>query len=271
MRSILVHAMNDAGFNSRLQVGLDFCRLFDAHLTILQTITYDLVVPTDPFGVSAVEVSQASLKLASDFRERIESKLKQEDVRWDWHTEAGYEMQCLIRHAALNDLVLVGGAPDGSEARRSFSLAGTLAIHCRAPIMAVPHTAEGFFADKAATLCWNGSMEAARAMRAAVPLLARASAVHIVSVGDPAEEGDEKLPALAAADYLERHDIDCEVVQLPVGKEPVHATLRKAAEAREAGFMVMGAYGQPRIVETLFGGVTRSVLAEPPMPVLMAH
>ncbi|WP_120076692.1 universal stress protein [Aurantiacibacter odishensis] len=271
MRSILVHAMNDAGFDARLQVGLDLCRRFNGHLTVLQTITFDLVVPTDPFGVSAVEVSQASMKLAEEFREKIEGKLKQEDVRWDWHVEAGYQVQCLIRHAALNDLVLVGGAPDGSEGRRSFSIAGTLAIHCRTPIMAVPHTANGFPADTAAALCWNGSMEAARAMRAAVPLLASASAVHILCVGDPAEEGDEKLPAISAADYLERHDIDCEIVQLPLGKEPVHETLRKAAEAREAGFMVMGAYGQPRIVETLFGGVTRNVLAEPPMPVLMAH
>ena len=45
MRSILVHAMNDAGFDARLQVGLDLCRRFNAHLTVLQTITYDLVVP----------------------------------------------------------------------------------------------------------------------------------------------------------------------------------------------------------------------------------
>jgi len=271
MRSILVHAMDDGNFDARLQVALDLCRRCDAHLTVMQTITYDLVVPTDPFGVSAVECSEASLRQAEEFRARIESHLKQEDVRWDWHVEAGYEGQSLMRHAALNDLAILGGTPNGGDARRASSLAGMLAIHCRTPIMVVPADARGFPTDAAAALCWNGSMEAARAMRAAVPLLAGASNVFILCVGDPAEEGDEKLPAMSAADYLERHGVDCEIVQLPLGGEPVHEVLHKAAAARQAGFMVMGAYGQPRIIETLFGGVTRSVLAEPPMPVLMAH
>jgi len=90
-------------------------------------------------------------------------------------------------------------------------------------------------------------------------------------VGDASDDSDDKLPAISAADYLERHGIDCEIVNLPLTSEPIHETLRKAAQVRKAGFMVMGAYGQPRIIETLFGGVTRNVLAAPPMPVLMAH
>lgn len=271
MRSILVHAMDDGNFEARLQAGLDIARRFDSHLTVIQTITYDLVMPTDPFGISAVEVSDVVLELAEACRNKVEARLKQEDVRWDWHVEAGYEGDSLVRHAALNDLAIVGGTPAGADGRRASSLAGMLAIHCRTPILVVPEIARGFQAGSAVAVCWNGSMEAARAMRAAVPLMTGASAVHILCVGDAKEDGDEELPATAGAAYLERHGVDCEIVQLPEGDRPVHETLRKAAEARNAGFMVMGAYGQPRIIETLFGGVTRSVLGEPPMPVLLAH
>lgn len=271
MRSILVHAARDGGFDARLQAGLDLARRFDGHLTVVQTVAYDVVVPTDPFGVSAVDCSEAMLKQAEEFRGGVESRLAQEDVRWDWQVEAGVEGKTLVRHAALNDVAVVGGAPEGADGRREMSLAGMLALHCRTPVLVMPQGARGLPSGQAAALCWNGSMEAARAMRAAVPMLARASAVHVLCVGDPAEEGDEELPAISAASYLERHGIDCEITQLPLGQEPVHETLRKAAEAREAGMMVMGAYGQPRILETLFGGVTRSVLAQPPMPVLMAH
>lgn len=271
MRSILVHAANDGSFDARLQAGLDLARQLDAHLTVMQTVAYDVVVPTDPFGVSAVDCSEAMLEQAAQFRSKVEDHLKQEDVRWDWHVEAGYEARNLVRHAALNDLAIVGGTPAATDGRRASSLAGMLALHCRTPILVVPQGSLGFPRGEAAVVCWNGSMEAARAMRAAVPVLAGASEVHILCVGDPSEEGDEELPAMSAATYLERHGIDCEIVNLPLGKDPVPETLRKAAAARGAGFMVMGAYGQPRIIETLFGGVTRSVLAEPPMPVLMAH
>jgi nucleotide-binding universal stress UspA family protein len=271
MRSLLVHTHDDDCFEARLQVALDLARKFDAHLTLMQTIAYDVVVPTDPFGVSAVDVSQANVELAQEFRSRIEARLKQEDVRWDWAVEAGYDGTSMTRHAALNDLALVAGTLAGSDSRKPSPLAGMLAIHCRSPIMVVPKASRGIDTGKAAVVCWNGSLEAARAMRAAVPLLTAASRVHILSVGDPEDIGDEALPAIAGATYLERHGVDCEVVQLPSGSDPVHEVLHKAAQARDAGLMVMGAYGQPRFIETLFGGVTRSVLAEPPMPVLMAH
>ncbi len=271
MRSLLVHTHDDDCFEARLQVALDMARKFDAHLTLMQTIAYDVVVPTDPFGVSAVDVSAANLELAKEFRAKVEQRLKQEDARWDWTVETGYDGTSMTRHAALNDLALVSGTVAGSDSRRPSPLAGMLAIHCRSPIMVVPKASRGIDAGKPAVVCWNGSLEAARAMRAAVPLLQASGTVHVVSVGDPSDEDDDKLPAIAGASYLERHGVDCEVVELPDGSEPVHEVLRKAAEAREAGLMVMGAYGQPRFIETLFGGVTRSVLAEPPMPVLMAH
>ncbi len=260
MRSILVHAGADGGFEARLQAGLDLARRFDAHLTVLQTIVHDLVIPTDPFGVTAVDCSPEMREQVEAFRDKVEAELEREDVRWDWQVAAGNEGQGLARQVALNDLAIVGG-----------SVAGSLAIHCRAPVLVMPDSARGFTADGPAAVCWNGSIEAARALRCAVPLLAGASAVHVLCVGDPLSESEDKLPAIAAADYLARHDIACEIVELPRGSEPVHETLSHAARGRKASFMVMGAYGQPRIIETLFGGVTKGVLASPAMPVLMAH
>jgi nucleotide-binding universal stress UspA family protein len=40
---------------------------------------------------------------------------------------------------------------------------------------------------------------------------------------------------------------------------------------RECGLMVMGAYGHSRLAELLLGGVTRKMLTEPQMPILLAH
>jgi nucleotide-binding universal stress UspA family protein len=38
-----------------------------------------------------------------------------------------------------------------------------------------------------------------------------------------------------------------------------------------AGLLVMGAYGRPRLSELVLGGVTRHVLAASPVPVMLSH
>lgn len=271
MRSLLVHAADDGTFEARMQVGLDLARRFDAHLTFLQTIAYDVVIPTDPFIVVGNDVSTLTKEHAAEFRTEITGRLANEDVRWDWQEESGFDGSAMIKHASLNDLALVGARVGEGKGSMASPLAGLMAIHCRAPVFVVPGEWRGFDADAPAMVCWNGSEQAARALRAAVPLLRCADAVHMVSVGDKVQIDAHELPAEAAVAYLDRHGIDCQQVDLPRGSDSVEDVLMSAARAREAGMMVMGAYGQPRLFETLFGGTTRTMLADPPMPVLMAH
>lgn len=61
------------------------------------------------------------------------------------------------------------------------------------------------------------------------------------------------------------------MLELPRGDAPIAETLFLAAEMRECALMVMGAYGHSRLAEMLLGGVTRKVLADPKMPILLAH
>jgi nucleotide-binding universal stress UspA family protein len=89
-----------------------------------------------------------------------------------------------------------------------------------------------------------------------------------------AEEKDKPrfdFPALGGAEYLSRHGITCEVVEVPRGAAGIAETLFSAAQMRECGLMVMGAYGHSRLAELLLGGVTRKMLTEPQMPILLAH
>jgi nucleotide-binding universal stress UspA family protein len=46
--------------------------------------------------------------------------------------------------------------------------------------------------------------------------------------------------------------------------------LRHVAD-RNADLLVMGAYGHSRLREAIFGGATREMLTDCPVPVLMAH
>ena len=48
-------------------------------------------------------------------------------------------------------------------------------------------------------------------------------------------------------------------------------TIFSAAQIRECGMVVMGAYGHSRLSEMLLGGVTRHSLTDPQMPIFLAH
>ena len=92
-----------------------------------------------------------------------------------------------------------------------------------------------------------------------------------VAVAEPADKPRFDLPAVEGAQYLSRHGITCEMVEVPRGEAKIADTLFSAAQMRECGFMVMGAYGHSRLAEMLLGGVTRQMLGEPQMPILLAH
>jgi len=270
MRSLLLHVDSGADFTARLQVALDLCRSFDAHVTLLQTVVPDIAPQVDMNGVILPALGSEIRREAEELRERIEARLANEDVRWDWVVEWGLASNYLLRHAALTDLAIVGAHDPGSLTRGPSPIAGMLAVHCKAPIMVVPDKVSSIDIGGPAMVCWNGSIEASRALRAATPLLGKASAVHLVTVSAK-EEDTFDLPATAGARYLERHGVNCEMVEIPCADDAIGETLRDAARAREAAWLVMGAYGTPRLIETLFGGVTREMLREPEWPTLLAH
>jgi len=117
-------------------------------------------------------------------------------------------------------------------------------------------------------IAWDGSIPAARAVRAALPLLRRAEGIDIVSWS--AAPMHAPLSRLALADWLKRHGVDSRTQQRGPSAH-VGAALVATAKELASDLIVMGCYGHPPLRERVFGGATRSVLASLPVPVLMAH
>lgn len=271
MRSILLHAHRDPGFEARFQAALDVARQVDGHLTCLQAVNWDIALPGDIYATMAAELVPVATEEARAFRAEIEARLEKEDVRWDWVDEAGMADSRLLEYAALSDLVVLG-AESPREGRKGPSpLVGTMAVHGRAPLLVVPKKTRAFSVEAPALVAWNASAESSRALRAAVPLLARSSKVWLAHVTPPEVEDNSDLPPINGAEYLSRHGIDCELLELPPMHDGVAATLETAALSRDCGYIVMGAYGHPRMLEVLFGGVTRKSLTNPSLPLVIAH
>jgi len=78
-------------------------------------------------------------------------------------------------------------------------------------------------------------------------------------------------PGADIARHMARHGAQVEVRRLSSGGEDVGRLLLSQAAAFRADLLVMGAYGQSRLSEWMFGGVTRTVLREAGLPVLMSR
>ena len=103
-------------------------------------------------------------------------------------------------------------------------------------------------------------------------MLTGADDVRLVLV-DPVQgedyHGDE--PGADAAAYLARHGVKVTIDRLPRMNQSVSEVLRQHAVDTSAELLVMGAYGHSRLRERLFGGVTKSMISEPPLPLLLAR
>jgi len=269
MRSILLHIDDDDCLDAKLQVALDLARSFGGHLECLQAVPYEIGVPGDLYGTMAAQILPELRHAAAGLRQRIEPRLAAEDVAWNWLQEDGPAAEKLIGRSGLSDVIIVGCCDPVS--RSSSALPGEIAIRGRTPILLVPHEARSFDSNKPALVAWDGSPEACRALRAAVPLLARAERVILATVAERSDERDFDLPATQGAEYLSRHDIACEMVELPSENRSIGQVLAGAAAAREAAYIVMGAYGRMRLTEMIWGGATRALFAHPPLPIFACH
>jgi nucleotide-binding universal stress UspA family protein len=107
-----------------------------------------------------------------------------------------------------------------------------------------------------------------RALGDALPLLAKAKNVQVVSVVDGAEGVLTSGPRIVR--HLARHGVAAKFHSLPGADDPTDALLSSAADCC-ADLLVMGGYGHSRFREFLLGGTTRGILDSMTLPVLMSH
>ena len=270
MKSILLHIDHDKAMEARLQVALDIARATNGHITCLQAVSYEVFAPGDIYGSAIAAAMPVIKENAEKLRSQIEADLENEGVSWDWRFVYGTAAHRLLEASPLADVIILGPAEVGAAGGPS-ALVGEVAIKARTPVLVVPEGTKGLDVSGPMVIAWNGSAEAAHALRGAVPLLACSCKVTLVSITDEGERARFDLPSTEGAQYLARHGIACELVEIPRGEASIADTLFSAAQLREAALMVMGAYGHARFTEMLLGGVTRRMLSEPQLPILLAH
>ena len=269
MKSILVHIEGDDGQDARLQAAFDLARASNGHLVCLSVMPYAAYALGDPamgaFPVTtlidAVEARRREERVA------VEARLSHEGVSWEWHAADGDSTDRLVEYARLADVVVMSAGPFSKAGAMQLGITGDVAIRAPAPVLAVPAAARGLNATGPALVCWDGGQEAARALRAALPLLAMSQGVTLLTV----EEKDTQFGVRAAAAFLSRHGINADVLERAKGSSSIEQVIRSVAAERQSAYIVQGAYGHSRMRQMLFGGVTRGLLADAPVPILLSH
>lgn len=270
LKTILLHVFEDSGLESRLQVALDIARGNEGHLTCVQPTTQFAPMSFGPLGGDFVTgINFEDMDAAERaHRETIEKRLKEEDVSWDWQTGLGDPATLLTERSRLADLVVLsqsyGKRNAGDE---PLPIAGDVAVHAHCAVLVVPAENMSFDCQAPIVVAWNGSAEAAKAVRLALPMLKITNEVHIVTVGDD----NSDFPHTAASTFLARHGVSTVLHELKGKGSEASDIIADFAVEQSASALVMGAYGHSRLRETLFGGVTKHLLDDSRIPLLMGH
>jgi nucleotide-binding universal stress UspA family protein len=226
-----------------------------------------------PLSELLTDIAKGARSEAALEREKIVHWLNESphdfDVR-DLTIEGAVNEQEIVAHARLAELVVLARGEIHHRARRM--LAEHVLFKSGRPLLFVPGHPVRERAWERALIAWNAKPEAMRAVTAALPLLQAAKEVVVVTVdAKPSAAGHSEAPGRELAAHLAHRDVHVEVRNIDsLGRTDTQALLDEAA-ALGADVLVMGAYGHTRAQEFLFGGVTRDLLAQAPLPLLMAH
>ncbi|KZY36869.1 universal stress protein [Roseovarius sp. HI0049] len=228
-------------------------------------------------GASAVML-QETITRAQDEAEEIDTKVRQrlgrEDIRWA--SDKGVcQLADLGRHVAsrakFSDLAILPQPYGEGRGAELEPAAESVLFDGRTPALIVPPGATPASRPERIVVAWNESAEALAAVRAALPLLTAADQVHLTIVDPPTHGPTRSDPGGMLSQYLARHGVKVEIDVLAKSLPRVPDILVRHATDIDADLMIMGAYGHSRFREAIFGGATRTMLEEAPLPVLMAH
>ena len=270
MKTILLYVHDDAGAEARLQAALDLARAHDGHIACLQVTPLTAYVASDFVAGAYVvlDLLEAVNEQTRKVRADLEARLAREGVSWNFEHADGQPASTIVARASLADLVVLSRSVRTPRSNEPEPLAGDVAVHARTPVLAVPPGVKGLDACGSAVVAWNGSVEAANALKAALPMLRQAAAINVVTVG---EEDDGAFPATDACEYLARHGPKSELHEVVRHGRPIGDCLLDTLGAIGGDYLVMGAYGHSRAREFVLGGVTRRMLADCPVPLLLTH
>src|SRR5579872_4698593 len=284
MRNLLA-VIGDGNAGPVLEAALKVARRFNSHIVGLHSLTTEYAVVFGGemgFSISS-EVDRTLEREGHDRRDQARRLFRDfmsaqgvligpvspdnPGPSASWREEDGRQNAVVGMSGRVYDLILVE-QPEKLASIAEATLEDALFESGR-PVLMVPKTMSEVMGEVIA-IAWNGSTETALTVALGMPFLKQAKQVVIVTVGpqhmpEPGPTGDE------LARTLERHGLAVSLRTAYGRQKPQGESFMREALAAGADLMLKGAYTQSRIRQMIFGGATRHIIMESPIPVLMAR
>ncbi|UPK38511.1 universal stress protein [Bradyrhizobium sp. 186] len=175
----------------------------------------------------------------------------------------------LAEYGRFSDLSLIPVKPHDS---RTENIIETFLFESGRPLLLCPeqHVDELRPEFENVVIAWDHSARAARAVGDALPVLQAAASVRVITVAD------DKTDAIMQSgtnlvDHLREHGVYASFETVKGSGSSIGKVLGSWADSHSIDAIVMGAYHHSRLNEVVWGGVTKTVIGQPPCWVMMSH
>ncbi|HUZ73537.1 MAG TPA: universal stress protein [Stellaceae bacterium] len=281
LKDLLVHVDASPESEVRVEIAAELARRHGAHLIGLYVV--DLVPILANVEMGSIAGRSGMLEAVGALRadamaepervaERFRARLDAAGVTGEWRLEENVVAPTVALHARYADLAILGQVnPDHPPPGSAAELVPHVLLASGRPVLVIPYVARFGPLGRNVLVGWNGSREAARALNDAIPFIAGAQAVTVVSINPRHGIGGHgDVPAADIALHLARHGLRVEADHMMTEIAEGDALLDCAAD-RGCDLIVAGGYGHSRLREFALGGVTRTLLRSMTVPVLLSH
>ncbi len=285
VRKFLLPVNSPASAEAALYAGLLLAKMWNAHLQVLHVgIDSRDIAPLAGEGLSGAMIEQMmsaseleSGSRVAKLREMFAAAAEAETVTVghalhgrdepsaSFKVITGREEEVIAYQARLSDLTIVPHPLAGEDVASADGLHAVLFDSGR-PVLLAPVLRPDSIGKRVA-IAWNGTSNAASALGSIMPFIRQAQAVRILVSEDYFRPGPG---AAEVAEYISHHGVTADIVNFRGLNRVVGAGLLAAAADFGADMMSMGAYSSAsRLRQLILGGVTRHVLENATLPVLM--
>ncbi|MGA7810100.1 universal stress protein [Bradyrhizobium sp.] len=276
IRDIVLHLDHDQSNDPMRDHALSIAATLEAHVTGVAfayepELSANLMpnFPIEKLAERRAESEQMANETIARFNAAATRNRLSAEYRLVMEYEAGIA-GTFARLARYSDLSIVTQSnPDGVN---NDALIEASLFDAGRPLVVIPYIQEGVLELDRLVCCWDGSSAAARAINDALPLLAKASNVELLTVLDEKANGvQHEIDGVEMASHLARHKVKVDVKSVPAADLDLASVILSYAADCSASMIVMGSYGHPRLREAILGGTTSGILSSMTVPVFMSH
>lgn len=274
MKSLLIPLLNADDAGAQLGAAVALARRFDSYMEGFYARPETPVFVGDAFGMGAAyagdltgEWVAGEAKAEAAFCTFMEQAgVSVDGVAAGWRGAADNGPVRINEYSRLFDLVVIGRDPADEGA--AFSACEDALFEGGCPILLTPPAPPADDFGRRILIAWNGSTETARTIALGMRLIERAEKIRVLTVEGVTVPGPSGAQVAAA---LSRRGLTVEESTVRTRQRSAGETILAEASDAGADLVFKGAYTHSRLRQMVFGGPTRHIMAESPLPVFMAH